>query len=151
MTGPRYKGLPKEKRCPRCKEIKPAIMFNTRKRPYGITLRAWCLKCTKKYQAEKYKEQKEDIKKYMSTLYKYVNNLKRKSGCLYCDENDPVCLVFHHRNSEEKEMAISRAIASKWKLERLQKEINKCDILCANCHRKLHAYGNIKENSYDHN
>jgi hypothetical protein len=59
-------------------------------------------------------------------------------GCIKCGESDPVCLDFHHRNPKEKELTLSLAIA-RASLERIQKEVEKCDILCANCHRKLHA------------
>lgn len=63
---------------------------------------------------------------------------QRKNGCSKCPENDPVCIDFHHRDPKDKEGSLSEAIA-RWSLERLQKEVAKCDLLCSNCHRKLHA------------
>ena len=38
--------------------------------------------------------------------------------------------------------------AAKWSLDRIKSEAAKCDILCANCHRKLHydeKHGNKQE------
>lgn len=69
---------------------------------------------------------------------KWLEHYKLERGCSRCPEHDPVCLDFHHRNPYEKEMTISLGIA-RASLHRLQNEIAKCDILCANCHRKLHA------------
>jgi hypothetical protein len=47
----------------------------------------------------------------------------------------PVCMDFHHRDPSTKSFAISRT----WtvSLAKLQEEISKCDLLCANCHRMV--------------
>lgn len=63
---------------------------------------------------------------------------QKVTGCINCPEKDPACLDFHHRDPQHKKANLSEAIAQ-WSIERLQNEVNKCDILCANCHRKLHA------------
>lgn len=62
----------------------------------------------------------------------------QKTACTKCSESDPVCLDFHHRDPTQKVLEISLAIAS-WSIKRIQAEIDKCDLLCSNCHRKLHA------------
>jgi len=54
-----------------------------------------------------------------------------------CGENYSACLEFHH-NIKSKEINISDAISRGWSMERIMKEIEKCIVLCANCHRKLH-------------
>ena len=61
-----------------------------------------------------------------------------KTKCLRCPENDPVCLVFHHRDPKEKSITIAKVLAYGWSKESILKEIAKCDILCANCHAKQH-------------
>ncbi len=43
---------------------------------------------------------------------------------------------FHHRDATEKEWNISHLTTYKW--EQVQHELDKCDLLCANCHRELH-------------
>lgn len=63
---------------------------------------------------------------------------QKESGCSKCDEKDPACIDFHHRDPEQKEANLSVAIAH-WSIERLKTEVAKCDLICANCHRKLHA------------
>jgi hypothetical protein len=47
-------------------------------------------------------------------------------------------LQFHHRNPREKDFTISNACSWGWSIERILKEMEKCDVLCANCHAKRH-------------
>jgi hypothetical protein len=62
---------------------------------------------------------------------------KLKIACVRCGENHPACLEFHHRDRTKKDFTLSTAYCS-YSLERIQREAEKCDVLCANCHRKLH-------------
>lgn len=55
-----------------------------------------------------------------------------------CGENHPACLDFHHRNPKEKEISISDFIIKGIGIARFIEELEKCDVLCSNCHRKLH-------------
>lgn len=50
-------------------------------------------------------------------------------------------LEFHHINSEEKEFTIS---ASSFSFERLKKEVDKCVLVCSNCHIEIHEQ--LREN-----
>lgn len=60
----------------------------------------------------------------------------RVGGCGRCDEKHPACLDFHHRDRTTKEGHIGEF--RRFGMKRLLAEIAKCDVLCANCHRKLH-------------
>ncbi len=86
--------------------------------------------------------QKENAKKhridYRQTLRQYVLDYLSNHPCLMCGESDPVVLEFHHARGE-KETDVSVLIGRGSSLEKLQVEIEKCDVLCANCHRKLTA------------
>lgn len=62
----------------------------------------------------------------------------QKTPCIKCGESDIECLDFHHRDHTEKDATVSIAVAH-WSIKRLKTEIAKCDILCSNCHRRLHA------------
>ena len=57
--------------------------------------------------------------------------------CSKCPENHPACIEFHHR-SNNKEMSLSNAIKNGWSKDKILEEVAKCDVLCANCHRKEH-------------
>lgn len=70
---------------------------------------------------------------------------KTEIGCR-CGERDPIVLQFHHRNPEEKHPRLSaqRQDGNRKRRKSLQclfwedlfSEIQKCDVLCANCHLK---------------
>lgn len=66
-----------------------------------------------------------------------VSELKVQCGCSLCGERHPAVLQFHHVRGE-KEFEISTAVSQNMKWERIAKEIEKCDVLCANCHLKKH-------------
>jgi hypothetical protein len=71
----------------------------------------------------------------IETKRDWVN--QRKLACIRCLEDDPVCLDFHHREPSKKDTTISVAIRT-FSLKRIGAEMSKCDVLCSNCHRKLH-------------
>ena len=68
---------------------------------------------------------------------KIINEFKSFYGCYFCAEIDPICLQFHHLNPTEKDFEIHGGTKSS--LNRYKQEIDKCEILCANCHLKVHA------------
>lgn len=63
---------------------------------------------------------------------------KEQQYCCSCGERDPVCLDLHHLDPNEKDINISDAVTS-WSWSRLLTEIEKCVVICSNCHRKVHA------------
>ncbi len=81
---------------------------------------------------------KAKVNERRRALYKWFREYKSGLACQLCEENHPACLVFHHRDPSEKEITINAALRNGWGKERILKEIAKCDVLCANCHRKLH-------------
>lgn len=61
--------------------------------------------------------------------------VKYKGGvCVRCKWVGPVeGFTFHHRDPDQKEFSISdRGTMYSW--ERIKSELDKCDLLCANCH-----------------
>ena len=85
----------------------------------------------KKYYVDKAKEGKQKIKKQFEEF-------KKTLECEVCGENHPATLDFHHKDPSIKEMILSQAVNRNWGWESLKNEIDKCSILCSNCHRKLH-------------
>lgn len=62
---------------------------------------------------------------------------KEDKGCLHCGIKNPVVLHFHHRDPSTKEVSIANGATIS--LEKVLKELEKCDVLCANCHLIEHA------------
>lgn len=56
---------------------------------------------------------------------------------MQCGESDPIVLDFHHRHGKDR--AVSRMIADGLAISTIQSEIDKCDVLCSNCHRRVTA------------
>jgi hypothetical protein len=68
---------------------------------------------------------------------KFVAAYKAEKGCVICGEDHPSALDLHHRDPSVKDAAVSEMVyGSK---DRIMKEIDKCVVLCSNCHRKHHA------------
>jgi len=78
-------------------------------------------------------------KRRRTSMYYMADAYKNYKGCVVCGEKDPVCLVFHHKNPEDKVSSVADGIATGWGEDKILTEIEKCDILCANCHLKLHS------------
>lgn len=65
--------------------------------------------------------------------------LLKTLACETCGEKDPVVLDFHHRDPKKKDFTIAAAVAFKYPWAKIEREIEKCSVLCANDHRRLHA------------
>lgn len=73
-------------------------------------------------------------------LKRKLELVKSRGGkCKLCgyDRNIAV-LEFHHINPDEKEFQLDMRHLSNTSLERLKEEADKCQLLCANCHREVH-------------
>jgi hypothetical protein len=87
------------------------------------------------YQRHKEKRYQE-IQQRRRDLAKWLREYKLNLKCSRCSENHPACLDFHHCNSGEKEYNISAMIHRGFSKENILAEIEKCIVLCSNCHRK---------------
>lgn len=67
-----------------------------------------------------------------------INQIKESLKCVFCKENTPCCLDFHHLDSNNKNNEVSY-LASAKNIHKVVEEINKCICVCSNCHRKIHA------------
>lgn len=66
-----------------------------------------------------------------------MNRYKSYCGCKICNENEPCALDFHHLDPSQKEFTPAILVSHPTRV--LKSEIRKCIVLCANCHRKVHA------------
>jgi len=123
--------------CSKCKQEKELIEFN--KHRYGVT--SWCKECVRSRSKQHYEENgislKEKKKLYIQQRREWFNEFKKTLKCIKCGENHIACLDFHHRDPKQKEFSIAGAVSHSNK-EKVIKELEKCDVLCANCHRKHH-------------
>lgn len=79
-----------------------------------------------KYRAKKFGPYEDEILK------------AKEIGCIFCNESRPNCLDFQHIDPSTKRFGIAtKALIPS--LELLLEEIEKCIVICANCHRLLHA------------
>lgn len=86
-----------------------------------------------------YKERlKTRNKEKRNKVSEYLKQIKLERGCEQCGETHPAALQFHHRDSNTKEIDLAEAANNGWSISRINKEIEKCIILCANCHLILH-------------
>ena len=92
----------------------------------------------KKWYAQKKKEQsRKSRKRAVKRNRKYVEAHKIENPCP-CGETEPCCLSYHHENGD-KTGNISDMVNRGYGINRIQKEIDKCIVLCLNCHAKLHS------------
>jgi len=90
----------------------------------------------------KYSDRAEYIKKAVTKRRKILKQkaVEYKGGkCQICGYNKFVAaLEFHHLNETKKSFGIS-VDGSTRSWDRIRKEIEKCILVCANCHRAIHA------------
>lgn len=73
-----------------------------------------------------------------AAIVEWFADLKAALKCARCQESHPACLEFHHRDPDAKEGGIAKMVQDGYCREAILTEIAKCDVLCSNCHRKLH-------------
>lgn len=115
--------------CRYCEKSYPESDFGVAKTtPLKIYRRQKCRFC--------YRKTKNKLK---DSRRGWIETLKTEQGCLRCKINDPRVLEFHHTGIVKKEFNIADYYYSQFGIDKLKKEIAKCVVICANCHRILHA------------
>ena len=92
----------------------------------------------KKYYVLHKQEQYDRIKKRKNSIREWMEDQKSKLKCEKCGINHIAVLQFHHSDPKEKDESVSSMVYDGWSKERILKEIQKCKVLCANCHFILH-------------
>jgi len=107
--------------------------------------------CNKKYEQKrktyrlKYYQDRREKLSFKQKKYRQNNKVRvikyLGSKCLYCgieyDGKNAAIFYFHHRDGKEKKYEVSHRCNMLW--TSLISEINKCDLLCANCHSLRHS------------
>jgi 5-methylcytosine-specific restriction endonuclease McrA len=108
--------------CSDCKEEKELSQFYYKTSGYPY---CYCKSCMSKRRVSYYKNNKRK-----AVIYK--GGACQACGYAKCD----AALEFHHRNPEEKDFSFSRFKGVS--IEKVKPELDKCVLLCANCHRETH-------------
>lgn len=134
-----------EKKCTKCEVIysEPLTEHFNKKNGTADGFQYNCKKCIAAFHKEHYQSRKEYyLKKALRTNAEYrLRNLQytvdylKKNPCVDCGEIDPIVLEFDHR--EDKSHDVSSMMQHS--LENLIIEISKCDVRCANCHKRKTA------------
>lgn len=130
------------KYCACCKLELDDSQFNWKVK--NIKRASYCRVCSRKYVKEHYQKNKkyyvdkakkrniEFKKKEIEFLGKYLQS----HHCIDCGENDILVLEFDHKNRADKTEDISIMLRRRLAFKTLVEEIAKCEVRCANCHRR---------------
>ena len=164
MANVKNKIIDDKKKCNTCGEIKITSEYY----PYKNSIRGSCKKCTNNkskvymksisaekrseywkklwssddYRKRKYKSSKERFKRIKQKSVDYLGGKCNKCGYDKCIE----ALEFHHKDPSTKDYDLSkgRGIDTRKSFETLKEELDKCVLLCANCHREEHYEQKLK-------
>jgi len=70
-------------------------------------------------------------KEYSISNRQFVYDLVKNKGCTDCKENNPIVLEFDHQRDKQYNISNMMSMSR----NKIISEINKCEIVCANCHR----------------
>lgn len=131
------------KNCGSCSTLKDESEFykNSHKKD---GLQTHCKECNTKWVRKRYLNNKEyyDNKNKEARIRnkKFMYNYLLSHPCVDCGEKNPCVLEFDHQN--DKRMTISKMVTILCSISSIVKEIKKCKVRCANCHRKKTAKDN---------
>ena len=118
-----------DRKCRSCGSVTPEEEFPKAGKIKGVQYyRHLCTTCYSKQKTKKSKERMTKFREYKQTL-----------KCNRCGYDDYRALQFHHTddNKEGTPAIIARYLS--W--ENVMEELNKCEVLCANCHQIEHYHG----------
>jgi hypothetical protein len=129
------------KRCQKCHIEKDEEEYSWRWKALGKR-DAICKECRKIFNdqyfngpaKERHLEQVRERKQIAREVARdYVSNYLASHPCESCGEADIRVLEFHHIG--QKSQTISLMVGEGYSTDRIQRELEQCQVLCANCHR----------------
>lgn len=129
----------KERQCINCNKLKMCPWMSSFTQTGKPEYRNVCKDCMR-FRSRDYS--KKNRKKISLCAKKKRRELKRKyieylGGCCFkCNYSKSLrALTFHHKIREEKEFELAASLD--WSWEKIKKELDKCQLLCFNCHMEL--------------
>lgn len=114
------------KLCPKCQSSKPLSEYYTRRDRNGQS-HSWCKICLNAQAMERQRNLKQECVDY------------KGAKCEHCSYDKYIgALEFHHKDPNQKEFTIAKVNQTKFN-DKIKLELDKCLLLCANCHREEHA------------
>jgi len=102
-------------------------------------------KCCKKVSDKKYHEKNKFLLNKKNREYhqrrenEFIFTYKKRKSCVLCGYKEhPDILQFHHKDRKTKSFEITLSKLAKKTPEELKKELDKCILICPNCHFLLH-------------
>lgn len=126
------------KLCPRCDVTLPLTSFNRLRDGH----QGWCRECFRLYfrsRGDLHRRQSGDAKKRRRVKARaFLRDYRQAHPCVDCGETDIELLEFDHVGTKTRAVAdLSKEAAS---VEALRREIEQCEVVCANCHRRRTAF-----------
>ena len=75
---------------------------------------------------------------HKAKLKKFILQFKTGKKCSMCSETHPACLSFHHKDPKTKLFCVAESPRLGLTIQQVMDEIAKCELICHNCHSKLH-------------
>lgn len=127
-------------RCDVCREAW-RLYYHERKYRYIQQRKNHSKKLWASLSLEEKNKQREARKRRRRSILKAIQDLKEENPCLDCEEYYPYFVMdYHHRDPETKERCIATMVQRGVRLDKILQEIDKCDLLCSNCHRLREFY-----------
>jgi hypothetical protein len=82
---------------------------------------------------------KTNKKKYRIIIKEWYINIMKMKFCPFCFESDTLSLDWHHLDSTTKINGVPKLVSKIKSCKFIMEEMEKCIIVCAHCHRKIHA------------
>lgn len=129
------------KLCPRCKQSQSLELFAKRRGKHGGG--PYCRPCQGEYSKAHYRKnrRRHNQRRRLNQIRYRSRNRDRialyltVNPCVDCGEADVRVLEFDHVRGK-KDANISRLVQAGWAWQRIATEIAKCEVRCANCHRR---------------
>jgi hypothetical protein len=116
--------IPENKLCRRCGTTKHNSDFYRRRKGAGLS--AYCKTCTNNQTLERQRRLKKELVEY------------KGGSCERCGYNNCVAaLEFHHTDPTQKDFTLAHLKLTSFN-DKMKQELDKCIMLCSNCHREEH-------------
>ena len=139
--------------CTKCKKRKKVDRFGQRRRKSGVAYNSWCYDCQNEAVRQSRKNPETRKKNSIGAMRRQrklaeeVRLLKESVPCTDCKKKHPYWRMQFDHIGSDKVANVSRLMSNCCR-KKLFDEIEKCELVCANCHTdRTHARRAVKRNT----